>query len=87
MPKQRMGYLMYFKRRWVLGETGDAIYNHIKDISGKESKIHFYEPGDRNYGSGGGHVPWAEPENVWVDSKKGGAHVLAHEIRSFTIKD
>ena len=56
----------------------------LNHTSGKESKIHFYEPGG-NYGSGGGHVPWAA-ENVWVDSKKGGAHVLAHE-RSFTIKE
>ena len=69
-----------------LGETGQAIYDHINSKSGKESNIIQFKPGDEMYGSGGGFVRWDNPQDVYVDPGAGGAHVLAHELGHSQLK-
>lgn len=78
MPIQRMATDVF--KDGGLGPTGQAVYDHIKNISGKDSNIIQLKPGDEMYNSGGGFVPWANPQDVYVDPGKGGAHVLAHEL-------
>ena len=60
--------------------TGQAIYDHIRSKSGKDSNIIQFKPGDEMYNSGGGFVRFDSPQDVYVDPGKGGAHVLAHEL-------
>ena len=78
MPKQRMATDVFVDGG--LGEQGQAIYDHIKSKSGKESNIIQFEPGHEMYGSGGGFVRFDTPQDVYVDPGAGGAHVLAHEL-------
>lgn len=78
MSQQRMAIDVW--KGGGLGPTGQAIYDHIKSKSGKDSNIIQFKPDHEMYSSGGGYVPFDEPENVYVDSHKGGAHVLAHEL-------
>ena len=63
-----------------LGKTGQAIFDHIKSKSGKDSNVIQLKPGHKMYGSGGGFVRWDSPQDVYVDPAAGGAHVLAHEL-------
>jgi len=78
MAKQRMATDVF--RDGGLGETGEAIYNHIQSKSGKDSNVILLEPDHEMYGSGGGFVRWDTPQDVYVDPGAGGAHVLAHEL-------
>jgi hypothetical protein len=78
MPKQRMATDVF--KDGGLGPTGQAVYDHIKSKSGKDSNVILLQPGDDGYNAGGGYVRFDTPEDVYVDPGKGGAHVLAHEL-------
>ena len=69
-----------------LGDTGQAILDHIKSKSGKDSNVIQFKPGDEMYGSGGGFVRYDSPQDVYVDPGAGGAHVLAHELGHSQLK-
>ena len=84
MPTKRMAGDVFVDGG--LGNTGQAIYNHIKSKSGKDSNVIQFKPGDKMYGSGGGFVKWDSPEDVYVDPAAGGAHVLAHELGHSQLK-
>ena len=78
MANQRMATDVFKDGR--LGSTGQAIYDHIRSKSGKDSNIIQLQPDHEMYNSGGGFVRFDSPQDVYVDPGKGGAHVLAHEL-------
>ena len=84
MPKQRMATDVFVNGG--LGKTGQAIYDHIKSKSGKDSNIIQFQPDHEMYGTGGGFVRFETPEDVYVDPGAGGAHVLAHELGHSQLK-
>lgn len=84
MPKQRMAIDVF--KDGGLGPTGQAVYDHIRSKSGKDSNIILFKPGDEKYNSGGGFVRWDSPQDVYVDPGTGGAHVLAHELGHSQLK-
>ena len=63
-----------------LGKQGQEILDYIQSKSGRTSNVKLLQPDHPGYGTGGGFVYFNSPEDVYVDPKAGGAHVLAHEL-------